>query len=94
MKSHSPPIAFRPFAALAILACTASTSTAWTEPLAGQIGALKDGGGRLVTVSVDADGVGRATLVRRDAEVVSGRVLFDASARSVPEFQRPPAFEF
>jgi protein-L-isoaspartate(D-aspartate) O-methyltransferase len=51
-------------------------------------------GGRLVAVIKDADGVGRATLMQRTGDVVSGRVLFDAAIPLLPDFARPPAFVF
>lgn len=51
-------------------------------------------GGRLVAVIKDADGVGRATLMQRSGDVVSGRVLFDAAIPLLPDFARPPAFVF
>ena len=51
-------------------------------------------GGRLATVVVGEDGVGRASLFRRDGEVVSSRSLFDASVRPLAGFARPPSFVF
>lgn len=51
-------------------------------------------GGRLVAVIRDSGGVGRATLMRRTGDVVSGRVLFDAAVPLLPGFARPPAFVF
>ena len=51
-------------------------------------------GGRLATVMVGEDGVGRGTLFRRDGEVVSQRSLFDASVRPLAGFARPPSFVF
>jgi len=51
-------------------------------------------GGRLVAVVRDAGGIGRATLMQRSGDVVSGRILFDASIPPLPGFERPPAFVF
>jgi protein-L-isoaspartate(D-aspartate) O-methyltransferase len=51
-------------------------------------------GGRLVAVVVDEQGLGRATLMRRDGAVVSGRVLFDAASPLLPGFERRPSFVF
>lgn len=51
-------------------------------------------GGRLVAVVRDSGGIGRATLMLRSGDVVSGRVLFDASIPLLPGFERPPAFVF
>lgn len=50
-------------------------------------------GGRLVTV-IDDDGVGKATLIKRSGDVVSGRVLFDAQVPSLACFARKPEFVF
>lgn len=51
-------------------------------------------GGRLVTVLLDKDGLGRATLMRKDEGVVSGRVLFDAATPVLPGFERKDGFVF
>jgi len=51
-------------------------------------------GGRLVAVIRDSAGIGRATLMQRTGDVVSGRVLFDAAVPLLPGFERPPAFVF
>ena len=51
-------------------------------------------GGRLATVVVGRDGVGRATLFRRDGEVVSSRELFDASVTPLAGFAKPASFVF
>jgi protein-L-isoaspartate(D-aspartate) O-methyltransferase len=49
--------------------------------------------GRLVTVTDDR-GVGKATLMRRSGDTVSGRVLFDAQVPPLVCFERKPAFVF
>ena len=51
-------------------------------------------GGRLVAVIRDSAGIGRATLMQRTGDVVSGRVLFDAAVPQLPGFERAPAFVF
>ncbi|MEE8187755.1 MAG: protein-L-isoaspartate O-methyltransferase [Kiloniellales bacterium] len=56
-------------------------------------GQLADGG-RLVAVVRDAGGLGRATLVQRNGQVISGRVLFDASIPLLPGFEVEPGFVF
>ena len=48
-------------------------------------------GGRLVTVVME-NGVGRATLFRRDGDHLSRRVLFDAHTPGLKEFRNPPGF--
>ena len=60
------------------------------EALAGQ---LADGG-RLLAVIQDEQGVDRATLMRRDGEIVSSRYLFDASVPLLSEFTREKGFVF
>ena len=50
-------------------------------------------GGRLVTVT-DERGVGKATLLRRSGDTVSGRVLFDAQVPALGCFARKPEFVF
>jgi protein-L-isoaspartate(D-aspartate) O-methyltransferase len=50
-------------------------------------------GGRLVTVT-DEGGVGKATLLRRSGDTVSGRVLFDAQVPALGCFARKPEFVF
>lgn len=49
--------------------------------------------GRLVAV-VNRRGIGRATLMTRDAGVVSSRVAFDAAVPRLPGFEAAPAFVF
>jgi protein-L-isoaspartate(D-aspartate) O-methyltransferase len=49
--------------------------------------------GRLVTVT-DDHGVGKATLLRRSGDSISGRVLFDAQVPPLVCFERKPAFVF
>lgn len=49
-------------------------------------------GGRLVAVVGTPGKVGRATLVMRVGEVLSRRVLFDASIAPLPGFQATPRF--
>ncbi len=51
-------------------------------------------GGRLVTVVKDTTGMGRATLMQRDGDVVSSRVLFDAALPLLPGFEVEPGFVF
>jgi protein-L-isoaspartate(D-aspartate) O-methyltransferase len=51
-------------------------------------------GGRLVAVVNGADGVGRARLILRYGDVVSGRYLFDAGTPMLPGFEREAAFTF
>lgn len=51
-------------------------------------------GGRLVAVVRRERDIGRATLALRTGEVVSSRVLFDASIPILPEFDRAPGFVF
>ena len=51
-------------------------------------------GGRLATVVVGDDGVGRGTLFLRDGDVVSSRSFFDASVRPLAGFAKPPSFVF
>ena len=51
-------------------------------------------GGRLVAVVMDSGSIGRATLVERHGEVISGRVLFDAAVPVLAEFQPAPRFVF
>lgn len=48
-------------------------------------------GGRLVTVLVE-NGIGRATLFRKDRGHLSHRVLFDASVPLLKEFRNPTTF--
>ena len=50
-------------------------------------------GGRLVTVT-DERGVGKATLLRRSGDTVSGRVLFDAQVPALGCFARKSEFVF
>lgn len=56
------------------------------------LGQLKDGG-RLVAVSV-VDGVGRAVVWSRHGNSYDRRLAFDATAPSMPGFEREVAFEF
>jgi protein-L-isoaspartate(D-aspartate) O-methyltransferase len=56
------------------------------------IGQLKDGG-RLVCV-LGAGAVGKAMLYRLIGGELSGRAIFDAAARLLPGFDKPPAFVF
>jgi protein-L-isoaspartate(D-aspartate) O-methyltransferase len=56
------------------------------------LGQLADGG-RLVAVVRDR-GVGRAMLFTRNGEIVSTRVLFDASVSKLPGLQCQPGFVF
>lgn len=49
--------------------------------------------GRLVTVVLDK-GIGRATLMQKAGNVVSGRVAFDAAAALLPGFGVPARFVF
>lgn len=51
-------------------------------------------GGRMVGVVRDAQGVGRAMLMRKVGGVVSGRVLFDANTPIMPGFERKAKFVF
>jgi protein-L-isoaspartate(D-aspartate) O-methyltransferase len=51
-------------------------------------------GGRLVTVVREAAAPGRAVLMRRTGEVVSGRILFDAATPLLPGFARAEEFVF
>jgi protein-L-isoaspartate(D-aspartate) O-methyltransferase len=51
-------------------------------------------GGRLVTVVSAGPGLGRATLMRRDAGVVASRVLYDAVLPMLPGFEAEPGFVF
>lgn len=51
-------------------------------------------GGRLVTVVRDTTGMGRATLMQRDGDMVSSRVLFDAALPLLPGFEVEPGFVF
>ncbi|MGO1117406.1 protein-L-isoaspartate O-methyltransferase family protein [Rhodovibrionaceae bacterium A322] len=60
------------------------------EALSGQ---LADGG-RLLAIVRDSQGVGRATLMQRDGEVVSSRYLFDAAVPVLSEFAVKKGFEF
>jgi protein-L-isoaspartate(D-aspartate) O-methyltransferase len=55
-------------------------------------GQLADGG-RLVGVVRDR-GVGRAMLFTRNGEIISTRVLFDASVSMLPGLQSQPGFVF
>jgi len=48
-------------------------------------------GGRLVTVTDDR-GVGKATLIRRSGDTISGRVLFDAQVPALACFARKTEF--
>lgn len=50
-------------------------------------------GGRLVAIVME-NGIGRATLFRRDGGHVSHRVIFDAHAPSLKEFRKPAEFKF
>ncbi len=61
-----------------------------SQPLLDQ---LADGG-RLATVVVGDDGVGRGTLFLRDGDVVSSREFFDAAVRPLAGFAKPPSFVF
>lgn len=56
------------------------------------IGQLKDGG-RLVAI-VGEGPVGRATLWRKDGEIVSSLAAFNAAVGPLSEFRREPVFEF
>lgn len=51
-------------------------------------------GGRLVAVVVDADGIGRGTLVQRAGDSFSSRMLFDAATPLLPGFTREVGFVF
>ena len=51
-------------------------------------------GGRLVAVVSAGPGLGRATLMRRDAGVVASRVLYDAVLPMLPGFEAEPGFVF
>jgi protein-L-isoaspartate(D-aspartate) O-methyltransferase len=51
-------------------------------------------GGRLMTVVRDSAGLGRATLIQRTDNVVSGRVIFDAATPLLPGFAHQPGFVF
>ena len=51
-------------------------------------------GGRLVAVITDSSNIGRATLIERHGEVISGRILFDAAVPELPEFRPVPGFVF
>ncbi len=51
-------------------------------------------GGRLVAVVSAGPGLGRATLMRRDAGVVASRVLYDATLPLLPGFEAEPGFVF
>lgn len=51
-------------------------------------------GGRLATVLVDAEGLGRAVLVQRMNGLLSQRVLFDANSKPLKEFQKASEFVF
>lgn len=51
-------------------------------------------GGRLVTVLREGSGVGRAYLMRRSGDVVSGRVLFDAAVPFLAGFEPQAGFVF
>jgi protein-L-isoaspartate(D-aspartate) O-methyltransferase len=59
---------------------------------AGLLDQLADGG-RLVAVVMD-NGVGRATLFRKDGDHLSRRVLFDANLPVLKAFRSPEAFTF
>lgn len=48
----------------------------------------------MVTVVKDMTGMGRATLMQRDGDVVSSRVLFDAALPLLPGFEVEPGFVF
>ena len=50
-------------------------------------------GGRLVAV-IRAAGIGRATLMTRQAGIVASRVAFDAAVPCLPGFEADPAFVF
>lgn len=51
-------------------------------------------GGRLVAVVRNASRIGRAMLLQRSGDVVSGRVLFDAAVPLLPDFEAKPGFVF
>ncbi len=51
-------------------------------------------GGRMVAVLEDGNGMGRATLARRDTTGVSQRVLFDAAISVLPGFEKEAGFVF
>ena len=51
-------------------------------------------GGRLVTVLIDSEGLGRAVLVQRINGLLSQRVLFDANSKPLEEFQKAAEFVF
>jgi protein-L-isoaspartate(D-aspartate) O-methyltransferase len=51
-------------------------------------------GGRLVTVVMEENGLGRATLMQRNGSVVSSRVIFDAAVPLLSEFAKAPGFVF
>lgn len=50
-------------------------------------------GGRLVAV-IKVGGIGRATLMTRQAGVVASRIAFDAGVPTLPGFEPPAAFTF
>ena len=50
-------------------------------------------GGRLVAV-IRAPGIGRATLLTRQAGIVASRVAFDAAVPHLPGFEAAAAFVF
>jgi protein-L-isoaspartate(D-aspartate) O-methyltransferase len=51
-------------------------------------------GGRLVTVMMGENGMGRAVLMSRIAGVLSHRPAFDAAVPFLPGFDRVPSFQF
>lgn len=51
-------------------------------------------GGRLVTVLLDSEGLGRAILAQRIDGLLSQRVLFDANSKPLKEFQKAAGFVF
>lgn len=56
------------------------------------VGQLGDGG-RLLAV-VQERGIGRATIVTRNGDHLSHRVVFDAAVPVLPEFRKPAGFVF
>ena len=51
-------------------------------------------GGRLVTVMIDDQGIGRAILLERSPAGLSQRTLFDANVPGLPDFSKETGFVF
>jgi protein-L-isoaspartate(D-aspartate) O-methyltransferase len=83
--AHGDP-AHGPYDVILVEGAVAQIPSALTDQLAD--------GGRLLAVVGGAPGIGRACVVSRIGEVVSGRQVFDAAIAMLPSFESRPRFVF